>query len=78
MYLSVYFTGSGRNWISHLIEMATGIQTSAHLTTNGIVILDHFLDNYKFFEKTGQGLQLKLGSQPESTKIFIQNFQQHQ
>ena len=58
--------------------MATGIQTSAHLTTNGIVILDHFLDNPKFFQKTNQGLQINLGNQPKSTKIFIQNFQQHQ
>ena len=58
--------------------MATGIQTSAHLTTNGIVILDHFLDNYKFFEKTGKGLQINLGSQPEPAKIFMKKFQQHQ
>ena len=76
--MSVCYTGSGRHWINHLIEMSTGIQTSEHLTTNGIVILDHFLDHYKFFQKTDKGLQLKLGSQPGSTKIFIQNFQQHQ
>ena len=27
------FTGSGRNWIDHLIEMSTGTQTSAKART---------------------------------------------
>ena len=62
--------------------MATGIQTSAHLTTNGIVILDHFLDikflNYQSFQKTGKGLQINLGSQPEPAKIFMKKFKQQQ
>ena len=80
--MSVCYTGSGRHWINHLIEMSTGIQTSEDLTTNGIVILDHFLDmkflNYQSFQKTDKGLQLNLGSQPEPAKIFMKKFQQHQ
>ena len=80
--MSLCYTGSGRHWINHLIEMSTGIQTSEDLTINGIVILDHFLDiralNYKSFQKTDKGLQINLGSQLEPTKIFIKKFQQHQ
>jgi hypothetical protein len=33
------FTGSGRNWINHLIEMSTGTQTSDNARTT-IIYLD--------------------------------------
>ena len=81
LYISVSFKGSGRKWVNHLIEMATGFQTSG-LTNDGsfILISDHFLDDHSFFKKTNKGLKskLKLESLPKSTRIDIQKFQQHQ
>ena len=45
--------------------MSTGIQTmergNVSGNTNGIVSLDHFLDNDKMVDKTDRGLQIKLG-----------------
>ena len=61
MYLATNFRliGSGRHWISHLIEMATGIQSKrSPYSDGGIVILDHFLLNHgdNANEITDQGI----------------------
>ena len=57
--------GSGRNWVDHLIQMATGIQSTLLPTQvslgNGsfIWVLDHFLRNGdKKHKKTNYGSQI--------------------
>ena len=71
-WVIVCLTGSGRNWIDHLIEMSTGTQTTSwHDIANGIVSLDHFLDDGQMVDKTDRGLQIKLG-------YSYQMFYQHQ
>ena len=62
----IVFLGSGRNWISHLIELATGIHAAKFLNSDGshIVIMDHFFDKYikrdTKMKKNIHGLQLDI------------------
>ena len=55
--------------------MSTGTQTMERANVsgnaNGIVSLDHFLDNDQMLDKTDRGLQIKLG-------YSYQMFYQHQ
>ena len=76
------FTGSGTNWVSHLIELATGIQTqkkSMFPDQSYIATLDHFLDKLGDIglEKTSNGVQIVIPSKNEF-EIDIRLFHQHQ
>ena len=41
--------GSGRNWVNHLIELATGIHSTKYRHDDGvyITICEHFYENFR-------------------------------
>ena len=81
-FCSLMLTGSGTNWVAHLIELATGIRTSKNplVLSDGtyIATLDHFLDNHFIeIDKTSRGIQIGI-PQHKTFKVDIRLFHQHQ